>query len=136
MAPQEATLHQAQDWLLDEAEKEGCGARGHRFLCQALRTNAGEMRQGFADTQQQIAMVPALVAQHVKTMRTESRIAPLWEIIRALPLPWRFALIVALFAGGPSAFVATVGAVAREMLRAPVTMSAPDIAGQVGQVGP
>jgi hypothetical protein len=125
MAPQDATLHGAQDWILDQAEKAGCTPQGHQFLCQAFRVTAGEVRQGFSDTQQQIELIPELVAQHVKGLRTESRVAPLWEILRALPVGWRVALISVVLAGAPSAFVATVGQVVKAILEAPAVV-APD----------
>jgi hypothetical protein len=123
MAPQDATLHGAQDWILDQAEKAGCGDTGHKFLCQAFRVGSGEMRQGFADTQTQIGLIPELVAQHVKAMRTESRVAPLWEILQALPVGWRVALLSVVLAGTPSAFVATVGQVVKAILEAPAVVA-------------
>ena len=123
MAPMESTLHGAQDWILDQAEKAGCGDTGHKFLCQAFRVGSGEMRQGFADTQTQIGLIPELVAQHVKTMRTESRVAPLWEILQALPVGWRVALLSVVLAGTPSAFVATVGQVVKAILEAPAVVA-------------
>lgn len=150
MAPQTLTVEKAIDRDLERAEKAGCGPDGHAAVLSALHLVADEVSQGNADNKesfreltgkvaevaQQVALLPAVFEGRMAKARAESRIAPLWEIVRALPLPWRVALLVALLAGGPSAFVATVGAVAREMLRAPATMSAPDIAGQVGQVGP